>query len=76
MPRAYQHGVLSVQVRTHIGTRLVGSQGISVATVIGFVAAADTSSSFFLLVCVTMPFQPLLPYITLSSRYPPWELPV
>ena len=26
----------------HIGTRLVRSQGISVATVIGFVAAADT----------------------------------
>ena len=34
--------VWSVQVRLHIGTRLVGSQGISVATVIGFVAAADT----------------------------------
>ena len=29
-------------VRMHIGTRLVGLQGISVATVIGFVAAADT----------------------------------
>ena len=27
----------------HIGTRLVGSQSISVATVIGFIAAADTS---------------------------------
>ena len=27
----------------HIGTRLVGSQGISVATVIGFVAAANTN---------------------------------
>ena len=26
----------------HIGTRLVGSQGISVAIVIGLVAAADT----------------------------------
>ena len=52
MPRAYQHGVLSVQVRTHIGTRLVGSQGISVATVIGFVAAADTSSSFFFVDCL------------------------
>ena len=26
----------------HISTRLVGSQGISVATVIGFIAAADT----------------------------------
>ena len=26
----------------HIGMRLIGSQGISVATVIGFVAAADT----------------------------------
>ena len=33
---------MSVQVRIHISTRLVGSQGISVATVIGFVAAADT----------------------------------
>ena len=31
----------------HISMRLIGSQGISVATVIGFVAAADTSSSFF-----------------------------
>ena len=45
--RVYQRGVLSVQVRMHIGMRLVGSQGISVATVIGFVAAADTGSSFF-----------------------------
>ena len=26
----------------HISTRLVGSQGISVATVIGFIAAANT----------------------------------
>ena len=26
----------------YIGTRLVGLQGISVATVIGFIAAADT----------------------------------
>jgi hypothetical protein len=42
MSRVYRHGVLSVQVRMHIGTRLVRSQGISVATVIGFVAAADT----------------------------------
>ena len=37
--------------RRQIGTeschRLVGSQGISVTTVIRFVAAADTSSSFF-----------------------------
>ena len=40
--RAYQHGVLSVQVCMHIGTRLVRSQGISFAAVIGFVAAADT----------------------------------
>ena len=31
----------------HIGMRLVGSQGILVATVIGFIAAADTGSSFF-----------------------------
>ena len=31
----------------HIGIRLIGLQGISVATVIGFVAAADTGSSFF-----------------------------
>jgi hypothetical protein len=29
--------------RRHIGTRLIGSQGISVTTVIGFIAAADTS---------------------------------
>ena len=29
-------------VRMHISTRLIGSQGISVTTVIGFVAAADT----------------------------------
>ena len=34
--RVYRHGVLSVQVHIHIGTRLVGSQGISVTTVIGF----------------------------------------
>ena len=34
-------------VRMHIGTRLVGSQGISVATVIGFIAAADTGNSSF-----------------------------
>ena len=40
--RVYWHGVLSVQVHMYIGTRLVRSQGISVATVIGFVAAADT----------------------------------
>ena len=33
---------LSGCVRMHIGTRLVGSQGISVAIVIGLVAAADT----------------------------------
>ena len=39
-------------VRMHIGTRLVGSQGISVATVIGFVAAVNTSSSFFVLVAL------------------------
>ena len=39
-------------VRMHIGTRLVGSQGISVATVIGFVAAVNTSSSFFMLVAL------------------------
>ena len=35
----------------HIGMescyRLIKSQGISVVTVIGFVAAADTGSSFF-----------------------------
>ena len=47
MSRVYQHGVLSVQVHMHIGTRLVRSQGILVATVIRFVAAVDTSSSFF-----------------------------
>jgi hypothetical protein len=41
--QAYRHGVLSVQVRMHIGTRLVGSQGISVTIVIGLIAAADTS---------------------------------
>ena len=41
--QAYWHGVLSVQVRMHIGTRLVGSQGISVTIVIGLIAAADTS---------------------------------
>jgi hypothetical protein len=39
------------QFRRQIGTeschRLVGLQGISVTTVIGFVAAADTGSSFF-----------------------------
>ena len=39
-------------VRMHIGTRLVRSQGISVATVIGFVAAADAGSSFFVLVAL------------------------
>jgi hypothetical protein len=27
----------------HIGIRLIGLQGISVTTVIGFIAAADTS---------------------------------
>jgi hypothetical protein len=36
----------------HIGTRLVGSQNISVATVIRFIAAADTSSSSFVLVAL------------------------
>ena len=45
--RAYQHGVLSVQVHMYIGTRLVRLQGISVATVIGFVAAINISSFFF-----------------------------
>ena len=40
--QAYRHGVLSVQVRMHIGTRLVGSQGISVAIVVGLIATADT----------------------------------
>ena len=40
MSRVYRHGVLSVQVRMHIGTRLVRSQGISVATVIGFVGVS------------------------------------
>ena len=51
--------------------------GISVATVIGFVAAADTSSSFFVdyLRDCAVPTAPP-PYITLSSRYPPRELPV
>ena len=34
-------------VYMHISIRLVGSQGISVATVIGFIAAADTSNSSF-----------------------------
>ena len=34
-------------VRMHIGTRLVGSQGISVAIVIGFIAATDTGNSSF-----------------------------
>ena len=40
MPRAYRHSVLSVQVHMHIGTRLVRLQGISVATVIGFVGVS------------------------------------
>ena len=31
----------------HISTRLIGSQGISVATVIGVIAAADTGNSSF-----------------------------
>ena len=34
-------------VRMYIGTRLVGLQGILVATVIGFIAAVNTGSSFF-----------------------------
>ena len=40
--QAYWHGVLSVQVRMHISTRLVRSQGISVAIVVGLIAAANT----------------------------------
>ena len=40
--QAYRHGVLSVQVRIHIGTRLIGLQSISVAVVIRLIAAADT----------------------------------
>ena len=42
--------------RRQIGTeschRLVGSQGILVTTVIGFIADADTGSSFFVLVAL------------------------
>ena len=34
-------------VRMYISTRLVGSQDISVATVIGFIAAADTGNFSF-----------------------------
>ena len=49
--------------RMHIGTRLVGSQGISVATVIGFVAAADTGSSSFVLIA--------LPYFAVFCRILP-----
>ena len=63
--QAYQHGILSVQVYMHIGTRLVGSQGISVATVIGFVAAADTGSSFFML--VALPYFAVFCHILPSS---------
>ena len=33
---------MSVYIYIYIGTRLVGSQGISVAIVIGLIAAADT----------------------------------
>ena len=56
--------------------------GISITTVIGFVAAADTSSSFFCtysVTSVTIPFQPPPPYIILFT-YPLWyplqEIPV
>ena len=44
----------------HIGTRLIGSQGILVTTVIGFVAAANTSSSSFILIA--------LPYFAVFCR--------
>ena len=44
----------------HIGIRLIRSQGISVTIVIGFIAAADTSSSSFILVA--------LPYFTVFCR--------
>ena len=37
------------QISTESCHRLVRSQGISVTTVIGFIAAADTGSSFFVL---------------------------
>jgi hypothetical protein len=47
----------------HIGTRLVRLQGISVATVIRFVAAADTSSSSFMLIA--------LPYFAIFCRILP-----
>jgi len=40
----------------HIGTRLIRSQGILVATVIGFIAAADTSSSSLWIAYITVPF--------------------
>ena len=39
--------------------------GISVATVIGFVAAADTSSSFFML--IALPYFAVFCHILLSS---------
>jgi hypothetical protein len=51
------------QFYIHIGTRLVGSQGISVATVIGFIAAVDTGSSSFILVA--------LPYFAVFCRILP-----
>jgi hypothetical protein len=41
--QAYQCSILSVQVCIYIGTRLIRLQSISVTTVIGFIAAADTS---------------------------------
>ena len=51
-------------VRVHISTRLVRSQGISVATVIGFIAATDTGSFFFVdcLHDCTIPTTPPLHY--------------
>jgi hypothetical protein len=41
-------GARSYWVHRRIGIGLVGSQGILVAIVIGFIAAVDTGSSFFL----------------------------
>ena len=47
----------------YIGTRLIRSQSILVATVIGFIVAADTSSSSFILIA--------LPYFTVFCRILP-----
>ena len=48
-------------VHMHIGTRLIKSQGILVTTVIGFIAAIDTNSSFFYAYSVAI-FYCILPY--------------